>query len=127
MNNILPISSPKITQEDLCLAHKIEEALALFDNDAWLSGHPQNNTLYTFINDMAQCLVMIPAHLGLSLCEALVEDALVCLQDWSDPDLDALDVFEEVHLKQSDMIMEEHLGQICVVLDELSTYTKRYA
>lgn len=127
MNNILPISSPKITQEDLCLAHKIEEALALFDNDAWLSGHPQNNTLYTFINDMAQRLVMIPAHLDLSLCEVLVEDALVCLQDRSDPDLDALDVSEEVHLEQSDMVLEVHFDQICGVLNELSTCTKQYA
>lgn len=112
-NNILPLSSPKITQEDTNLALKIEKALALFNNDAWSPSHPQNNTLYNFIYEMAQRLVMIPAHLGLSLCESLVEDALVCLEDRSDADSDAFDTSMEVDLEQ-----------IFLILDELSTYTK---
>lgn len=110
------LSSPKDSQNDVYMAHKIENALALFSNDAWSPGHPQNNTLYNFIYDMAQHLLMIPTHLGLSLCESLVEDALVCLEDHSDADSDAYEIF-----------MGEDLEEISVILHELSTYAKRSA
>lgn len=102
------------TQDDVYLALKIEKALELFDNDAWSPGHPQNDTLYNFIYDMAQHLLMIPTHLGLSLCECVVEDALVCLGDRSNADFDAFG-----------MSMEVDLEQIFVILDDLSTYAKR--
>lgn len=116
MNGSCPLLPSKNIQDDVYLAHKIEKALALFSNDAWSPGHPQNNTLYNFIYDMAQHLLMIPTHLGLSLCECLVEDALVCLEDHSDAYSDAYEIF-----------MGEDLEEISVILHELSTYAKRLA
>lgn len=113
------LSSPKNSQDDVYMAHKIEKALALFSNAAWSPGHPQNNTLYNFIYDMAQHLLMIPTHLGLPLCESLVEDALVCLEDHSDSDSDAYEICMGEDL--------EEISVISVILHELSTYAKRLA